>query len=213
MALALPTENPEEPLLLKLQVREVIQMTNKTNRREFLGTTAAAATAFAGGQLYAADADSSPNETVNLALIGCGGEGRSVMTAALQCPGARAVAVCDLHSARLGQARGQFGGEKVLAYHDYRELLDNGDIDAVIVATNGHWHALPTIDACRAGKDVYVEKPLATSIGEGRAAVEAARKCNRVVQIGTQQRSWPHYAQAAEVIQSGRLGEISEVKV
>jgi len=154
-----------------------------------------------------------PNDTVNLGLIGCGGEGRAVATAHSLCENARIAAVCDVHKIRLAQTKEQFGGEKVLAYHDYRRLLDNKDIDAVIVATNGHWHVLPTIDACRAGKDVYVEKPLGTSIGEGRAAVEAARKYDRVVQLGTQQRSWPHYGQAAEVIRSGRLGEISEVKV
>jgi predicted dehydrogenase len=190
-------------------------MSSKPTRREFLGTTAAAAATWAGGRLYAADAPAQPgpNETVKLGLIGCGGEGRAVMTAHLRCPGTRIVAVCDLHSARLDQARQQFGGEQVAAYHDYRKLLDDRDIDAVIVGTNGHWHVLPTIHACQAGKDVYVEKPLGTSIGEGRAAVEAARKYDRVVQIGTQQRSWPHYIQAAELIQSGRLGEISEVKV
>jgi predicted dehydrogenase len=83
----------------------------------------------------------------------------------------------------------------------------------VIVATPSHWHVLPTIYACRAGKDVFVEKPLGTSIGEGRAAVEVARQTGRIVQIGTQQRSWEHYHRAAEIIRSGRLGEISEVKV
>ncbi len=83
----------------------------------------------------------------------------------------------------------------------------------MIVATNGHWHVLATIHACQAGKDVYVEKPLGTSIGEGRAAVQAARKYDRVVQLGTQQRTWPHYRQAVEAIQAGKLGEISEVKV
>ena len=83
----------------------------------------------------------------------------------------------------------------------------------MIVATPGHWHVVPTIQACQAGKDVYVEKPLGTTIGEGRAAVDAARKYNRIVQIGTQQRSTEHYQRAAEIVQSGRLGEISEVKV
>jgi len=188
-------------------------MYRQPTRRQFLGTTAAAA-AWAGGQLYAAGAPApGPNDTINLGLIGCGGEGRAVMAAHMRCPGTRVVAVCDLHATRMAQARQQAGGEKVLSYHDYRKLLENRDIDAVIVGTNGHWHVLPTIHACQAGKDVYVEKPLGTSIGEGRAAVRAARKYDRVVQIGTQQRSWPHYAQAAEVIQSGRLGEISEVKV
>ncbi|MHC4181655.1 MAG: Gfo/Idh/MocA family protein, partial [Planctomycetota bacterium] len=191
-------------------------MSCKSTRRQFLGTTAAtAATAWTGGKLYAAGAPArpGPNEVIGLGLIGCGGEGRAVITAHMRCPGTRAVAVCDLHETRMAQARQQAGGQKVLAYHDYRELLDNREIDAVIVATNGHWHVLPTIHACRAGKDVYVEKPLGTSIGEGRAAVGAARKYDRVVQIGTQQKSWPHYIQAAEVIRSGRLGEISEVKV
>jgi predicted dehydrogenase len=101
----------------------------------------------------------------------------------------------------------------VRTYRDYRQLLEDKDVQAVIVATNGHWHVLPTIHACQAGKDVYVEKPLGTSIGEGRAAVEAARTYDRIVQIGTQQRSWEHYQKAAELIQSGKLGEISEVKV
>jgi predicted dehydrogenase len=154
-----------------------------------------------------------PNDTINLGLIGCGGEGRAVMQGHMLCPGTRIVAVCDLQEARMAAAREQAGGDKVLTYGDYRKLLDNKDIDAVIVAPNGHWHVLPVIGACQAGKDVYVEKPLGTSIGEGRAAVRAARKYNRIVQIGTQQHSWPHYQQAAELIRSGRLGEISEVKV
>ncbi|GAG33802.1 unnamed protein product, partial [marine sediment metagenome] len=127
--------------------------------------------------------------------------------------GQRFVGLSDMNAARLGKTRERLGGEKIRAFHDYRELLDDKDIDAVVVATNGHWHVLPTIHACQAGKDVYVEKPLGTSIGEGRAAVAAARKYDRIVQIGTQQRSWEHYRRAAEIIQSGQLGEISEVKV
>ena len=154
-----------------------------------------------------------PNDTINIGLIGCGGEGRSVAAAHARCAGARIVAVCDLNSDRLNSARQQFGGEKTLAYHDYRKLLDNKDIDAVIVGTNDHWHVLNTIHACQAGKDVYVEKPLGTSIGEGRAAVQAARKHERIVQLGTQQRAWPHYRQAVEAIQAGKLGEICEVEV
>jgi predicted dehydrogenase len=182
-----------------------------TTRREFLGTAAAvAATAWIGRKARAAD---SPNSTVNLGLIGCGGEGISVMIGHLKCPNTRIVGVCDLHQERLKNGVRATGNESITAYRDFRELLDNKDIDAVIVATNDHWHCLCTILACQAGKHVYVEKPLGTSIGEGRAAVKAARKYDRVVQIGTQQRSWPHYRQAAEVIQSGRLGDISEVKV
>jgi predicted dehydrogenase len=189
-------------------------MTARATRRDFLGKTSVAAATWAAGT-YAAGADATlgPNETINLGLIGCGGEGRAVMQAHQACSGTRIVAVCDVHAARMAQARKEAGGDQVLAYHDYRELLDNKDIDAVIVATNGHWHALPSIHACQAGKDVYVEKPLATSIGEGRAVVRAARRYNRIVQIGTQQHSWPHYQSAVKAIQSGKLGEISEVKV
>ncbi len=189
-------------------------MIANSSRREFF-TKAASATAAGWATMYAAGADASPgpNETVNLALIGCGLRGNQLLEDFQAVPGQRFIAVCDVHATRLGETRERLGGEKIRAVRDYRDLLDDQDIDAVVVATTGHWHVLPTIHACQAGKDVYVEKPLGTSIGEGRAAVEAARKYDRVVQIGTQQRSWEHYQRAAEIIQSGRLGEISEVKV
>ncbi len=190
-------------------------MSVKPTRRSFLGTSAAAAAAaWSGARPYAAGAAAGPgpNETIRMALIGCGGEGNAVMRAHMRCPEVRMVAVCDLHAERMASTQKRAGGDQVLTYHDYRKLLENKDIDAVIVATNGHWHVLPVIHACQAGKDVYVEKPLGTSIGEGRAAVRAARKYQRIVQLGTQQHSWPHYQKAAEVIRSGRLGEICEVK-
>jgi len=95
---------------------------------------------------------------------------------------------------------------------DFRRVTDRTDIDACLVATPDHWHALPTIMACQAGKDVYVEKPLATSIGEGRAMLDAARKHNRVVQMGTQWRSGEHYRQAVDYVHSGRLGKIRLVR-
>ncbi len=190
-------------------------MTLKPNRRKFLGSTAAtAAVAGLASPLAARSVTRfGPNDTINLGVIGCGGRGNQLIGNFLPLPGQKFVAVCDVHQTRLGKTRERLGGEKIRAYSDYRALLDDKDIDAVIVATNGHWHVLPTIDACRAGKDVYVEKPLGTSIGEGRAAVKAARKYDGIVQIGTQQRSWEHYRRAAEIIKSGRLGEISEVKV
>jgi predicted dehydrogenase len=191
-------------------------MAMKTTRREFLGSAAAtAAVAWTGSKVRAATAAmrSSPGSTINLGLIGCGDEGRSVMEGHMRCPDTRIVAVCDLNEERLGLGVKATGNASVTTYRDYRKLLENKDIDAVIVATNDHWHCLCTINACQAGKHVYVEKPLGTSIGEGRAMIKASRKYDRVVQIGTQQRSWPHYQQAAEVIQSGRLGDISEVNV
>lgn len=189
-------------------------MSNQTTRRGFLGATATAA-AWAGGQAYAAEASAKPgpNDTINLGLIGCGGRGTYLMSRFLEQPGTRIVAVADINEPRLVAARRRAGGDTVQAYHDYRKLLEHKDIQAVIVATNKHWHALPTVHACQAGKDVYVEKPLAHSIGEGRAIVQAAEKYQRIVQVGTQQHSWEHYRQAAEIIRSGGLGEISEVKV
>jgi len=184
------------------------------NRREFLETTAVtAAASLTAIEPARATPARSPAETVQLGLIGCGLRGHQLIGDFQAVPGNRIIAVCDVQAERLGQTRQQLGGEKIRAYRDFRKLLDDKDIDAVIVATPGHWHVLPTIHACQAGKDVYVEKPLGTSIGEGRAAVKAARRYDRIVQIGTQQRSWEHYRRAAEIIQSGRLGEISEVKV
>ncbi len=181
-----------------------------TTRREFLG-----AASCAGVGLFAAGAAASPgpNDTINLGLIGCGARARQLLPSFQKASGTRVVAVCDVNSRRLAEIRQISGGEKVRAYHDYRKLLEDKDVNVVIVATNAHWHVLCTIHACQAGKDVYVEKPLSNFIGEGRFAVEAARKYDRIVQIGTQQRSRAHYRKAVEIIRSGRLGEISEVKV
>ena len=192
-------------------------MSDSTTRRSFLGATASAAVAaaWAGGRTYAAGASSGagPNDTINVGLIGCGGRGRYLLSRFQKLPGVRIVAVADINDPRTASVREQAGGERVQAFHDYRKLLEIKDMQAVIVATNKHWHALPTVHACQAGKDVYIEKPLAHSIGEGRAIVQAAEKYNRIVQVGTQQHSTRHYQEAVEIIRSGELGEISEVKV
>jgi predicted dehydrogenase len=176
-------------------------MSTNTSRREFLGASVAAA---ARG----------PNDTINLGLIGCGARGRGVLIPGfLKLPGTRFAAVCDLNSNHLAEGRKRAGGEQVAAHHDYRKLLEDKNVDAVVIATNAQWHVLPAIAACQAGKDVYLEKPAGNSIGEGRFAIAAARKYNRIVQIGTQQRSQEHYRKAVELIQSGKLGDISEVQV
>lgn len=164
----------------------------------------------ASGAAYAAG----PNDTINLALIGCGARGRELLIPRFKgLPGTRFVAVCDVNSKYLADGRERAGGERIAAYHDYRKLLENKNVDAVIIATNQHWHPLTMIAACQAGKDVYLEKPLGNSIGEGPFAIDAARKYGRIVQVGTQQRSQERYRQAVELIQSGKLGEISEVRV
>ena len=189
-------------------------MKKTIDRRGFLGKTAAAATlstmAFNSAKAYSAG---NANDTVNLGLIGCGCRGSQLIKSFKPIPGVRFTAVCDLNEGRMAAAQEQVGGTNVRGYQDFRKLIDDKNVDAVVIATNGHWKALPTIYACQAGKDVYVEKPLATSIGEGRVMVEAAKKYNRIVQIGTQQHSLDHYRKAVKIIQSGRLGRISEVKV
>lgn len=193
-------------------------MQGTSTRRRFMGSIGrtAAAAGWAGAQACAAGASSpsSPGDTINLGLIGCGARGRFRFISAYdQLPGARFVAVCDVNAKHLADGRRRAGGSRVKPYKDYRRLLEDRNVDAVIVATNQQWHALPAIAACQAGKDVYLEKPLGQSIGEGPYVIEAARKYGRIVQAGTQQRSIGHYQKAVEMIQAGALGEISEVKV
>lgn len=194
---------------------KTIKHSRQTRRRFLTTTTTAAATGWMGAQVVAAEVIGQPgaNNTLNLALIGCGAQGRHVTRAFRQLPGVRVVAVCDVNSRRLASARAELGGEKVGAYHDFRKLLEHQPLDAVVVATQPHWHVPITIAACRAGKDVYLEKPVGNSIGEGRFAIAAAKKYQRIVQIGTQQRSQAHYQRAVELIQAGKLGTLSEVKV
>jgi predicted dehydrogenase len=154
------------------------------------------------------------NDKIVLGVIGPGGppfaRGKRVMQSFVRL-GAEVAAVCDVYRPYADEACAD-SGCKPEVYNDYRKLLERKDIDAVIIGTPDHWHALPTVHACQAGKHVYVEKPLATSIGEGRRMVEAARKYNRLVQAGTQHRSGPHFKRVEQLVQSGVLGEISQVR-
>ncbi|HBY61399.1 MAG TPA: hypothetical protein DEH78_16375 [Solibacterales bacterium] len=151
------------------------------------------------------------NDRVHVGLIGCGGRGRYV-TNFMRQAGATVSAVCDVWGSKreAGQA---WAGEGAAAFSDFRKLLEHKPLDAVVVATPDHWHALPAILACEAGKDVYVEKPLAHNVAEGRAVVEAAKRTRRIVQVGTQQRSAPHYRELQELIRGGRLGQVKFVRV
>ena len=158
-------------------------------------------------------------DQVNIGAIGINGMGWANVLAAIKVPGVNLVAVCDadknVMEKRLGEyaAKGNGDASKVKRYSDYRKLLDQKDIDAVIIGTPDHWHALMMIDACAAGKDVYVEKPVGNSIGECRAMVEAQKRYNRVVQAGQWQRSQQHFRDAVEFVYSGKLGNIRTVKV
>lgn len=152
------------------------------------------------------------NDRVRLGLIGCGGRGMYVGRFMQEAPNAEFVAVCDVYEPNTAKAR-QWSGGGAQTFSDFRRLLDRRDVDAVLIATPDHWHAAVAVLACRAGKDVYVEKPLAHNVREGRAIVEAARGSGRVVQAGTQHRSSPHFAECARIVRSGDLGEIRYVRV
>ncbi len=159
-----------------------------------------------------ADRVARANARVRVGLIGCGGRGMLVARLMREVPEVEFAAVCDLYPPHLARA-GEWAGASAKAYQDFRRVLEQKDVDAVLVATPDHWHAIPTVLACQAGKDVYVEKPLAHNIKEGRAMVAAARRHNRVVQMGAQQRSAPHYAEVARIIQSSALGPVHFVRI
>lgn len=162
---------------------------------------------------YAATALGYPaNETINVGCIGTGGRCRELMRAIQRIPGTRITAVADIWDVNLDAGR-MLADEKAFTTKDYTELLRRGDVDAVVIGAPDHWHARMTIDACIAGKDVYVEKPMTHDIAEGPKVVAAQNTHKRVVQVGTQQRSMPHLEKAREIVKSGQLGEIHKVRM
>ena len=185
-------------------------------RREFIVHSLNAGLAVAAGQgarpARGQDRIVGANERIRIGWIGCGARGTFVAEAFRKSPDCEIVAVCDVYEPHAEQARKLVGGSAA-AYGDFRRVLDRNDVDAVLVATPDHWHAIPTVLACQAGKDVYVEKPLGHNVAEGRAMVDAARRYNRVVQTGTQQRSAAHFQRVREILQSGRMGDVRFVRI
>jgi len=188
----------------------------RTTRRDFLKTSVAAALA-SGIPAWAFGGGS--GSEVRIAVVGLGGidipgsvggRGRQIINRFREVPGAKIVALCDVDQAVLDHSVREFKdrGENVAAHVDFRRVLDDKNIDAVVLATPNHWHALGTIWACQAGKDVYVEKPFSYNIWEGRQMVAAARKYGRVVQVGTQRRASTVLPQAFEYLRSGQIGRI-----
>ncbi|MCX5644876.1 MAG: Gfo/Idh/MocA family oxidoreductase, partial [Phycisphaerae bacterium] len=185
---------------------------NRLDRRQFLrGSLAAGAVlALPSSRILGA------NNDIRLGVIGVGsrvkigGMGRNEIAAYLKIPGMRFVALCDCDKANLMPEIEKLRSHNpsIKAYTDLRELLDDKNVDAVIVTTPNHWHALATIWACQAGKDVYVEKPPCYDCWEGRKMIEAARKYARIVQVGTQNRSAPYNMAAKKYIEEGKLGTI-----
>jgi predicted dehydrogenase len=191
-----------------------------TSRRQFLKRSSllAAGTSLGGTLpgLFAANftraaESNSPNEQIRIGCIGVGNQGRGNLKQHVK----NVTAVCEVDSQRLGEARETVEKETkkpCAAYADYRKLLDDKNVDAVVITTPDHWHALMTIDACAAGKDVYCEKPLTLTIAEGQAMVRAARHYKRIVQTGSQQRSDERFRLGCELIRNGKLGKIHAIK-
>jgi len=151
------------------------------------------------------------NDRIAVGFIGLGAMGSGNLGYAMQVPQAQPVAVCDVYQPHLerAEAAAKKGGFQVKALKDFREIIADKSIDAVCISTPDHWHAYMTVEACKAGKDVYVEKPASVYVEEGQKMVEAARKYNRVVQAGTMQRSGGYFRKAAGIVQSGVLGEVT----
>jgi predicted dehydrogenase len=175
-------------------------------RRNFLHASGLGITALSASRVLGA------NDRVNMALIGCGGRGRYVARLIRETPNVAYTAVADVYT-RNGQAAREWAGPDAKFFQDFRKILDLKEVDAVHVATPDHWHAIASVLACQAGKDVYVEKPTSLTIRESRAMVEAARKYKRIVQVGTQHRSAPHFEKIREMVQRGDIGAVKFIRV
>jgi len=200
----------------------------KSSRREFLKSSLAAPTAalmlptFISHPVWGANA---PGKLINIGVIGTGRISRDHDMAGIlrHDKEARIIAVCDLDSNRAQEGKQLVEGTyakkgisvNVRTYGDYREMLQNKELDAIVICTPDHWHAKPAIDAAQAGKDVYLEKPTSLTISEGRAMSDAIMHTGRIFQMGTQQRSWPggQFRIACELVRNGRVGKLHTVKI
>ena len=181
-----------------------ISQGNLMRRRTFVAASAAlAAVGSARGDNHGGK--------IRLGVIGCGRRGRNNLRSVLRLTDdIQVVALSEVFKPNLEETLKMVPDAKI--YPDFRDLIADKDIDAVLIATPDHWHAYMSVEACKAGKDVYVEKPISVTVHEGQMMVKAARKYDRVVQVGTQQRSGKHFAEAKDIVQNGRLGTISFVR-
>ncbi|MFC1563265.1 Gfo/Idh/MocA family oxidoreductase [candidate division KSB1 bacterium] len=183
------------------------------NRRGFLKTSAVTTAGLVAGAplVKKGFAKNSPNETVNVGVAGIRGRGKAHYRNLAGLPNVKVTALCDVDENLFPECIADMekrAGYKPKTYMDYREMLDDKELDAVSIATPDHWHALHTIWACQAGKDVYIEKPISHNITEGRRMVQAARKYNRVVQVGTQSRSSRVVHEGVKLLNDGIIGDI-----
>ena len=195
------------------------------NRRNFIGKAALGAGALSiiprhvmGGRAYL-----SPSDRINLGYIGVGKQSYGLLNSINGCPETIVLAACDVDSIKLNNFKTEAvkanteklngGRQQVDSYEEHRELLERNDIDAVVIATPDHWHAMIAVDAAKAGKDIYCEKPLALTVAEGRAMVSSARKYDRVFQTGNMQRSWRNFRHACEMVRNGYIGDVKTINV
>jgi predicted dehydrogenase len=183
------------------------------SRRRFLQTTAAAAAVMPGSLAGVHARVQGANDRIRIATIGTGTRGTMVAGFFQRHKDCEIVAACDVDKTRLDQFVKKIGagGTAISTYEDYRRVLDRKDVDAVIVGTPDHWHGPMTVDACAAGKDVYVEKPVSNAVEPAWKMVEAARAHKRVVQVGLQQRQGQHFKEAAALMHDGVLGKVTHV--
>ena len=181
-------------------------MSSQKSRREFIVAASAvvAAAIRTPGPLLGA------NDVINIGCLGVGGRCRKLMEVLRNIPGTKITAICDIFDHSIGLAK-PLADASARVTKDWQSVLDDKSIDAVIIGSPDHWHAPMTLAACAAGKDVYVEKPLTHDLSEGAALLAAAKKHQRIVQVGTQQRSMPHIVKARELIQSGAIGKVVKV--
>ena len=187
------------------------------NRRSFLKVAGSATAAtMMGTRVYTLTAQTEPappvaaNDHIQIALIGAGGQGQFDTRTAVQVPGVKLVAVADCYDGRLERSR-EVWGKEIFTSRDYREILARPDVDAVIVGTPDHWHKQVSVDAMKAGKDVYCEKPMIHVYADGPEMIEAARSSHRILQIGSQRVSSIIYAKAKEMLAAGAIGQLNMV--
>jgi predicted dehydrogenase len=183
---------------------------NEMKRRNFIRNSVGSAAALTALQGFTPASVLGANDKIRMGIIGSGGRGRGVMRTFMRSD-IPFIAVCDAYKPNLDEGM-RFAGENATAYTDYRKLLENKDVDAVLIGTPEHQHGVQLIDSVNAGKDVYCEKPMSHSIEEGNRMIKAVRQTDRIVQIGMQRRSTPSVIEAKTVIDEGKLGNIFMVK-
>ena len=179
------------------------------NRRRFLTQLSLISAAMVAPRYVLGN--TAPSDKINLGFIGTGKQALGLQESFLKTKAVNILAAADVYEAKLQHFASSLTGCEL--YHDFRTILDRKDIDAVVIAVPDHWHAVISVLAAQAGKDIYCEKPLSLTVKEGRAMVTAARQHKRVFQTGSMQRSWPEFRQAVELVRNGYIGDIKTVRV